>query len=260
MAALVAARKFSLFLFWCAVLIPPQMLVMLFTRGRPAYILPSLWHKMICRAFGLKVEIVNAPVTKGQTLYVSNHLSYLDIPVITSVLPASFVAKADVAAWPLFGLLAKLQQTVFISRSRQGLREEKAAFQKIMDEGRSLIIFPEGTSSDGTQVLPFKSSLFSLVLDADGNRDIAIQPFTVELLETDGRRIETGKDRDLYAWHGDMTLMPHFWQFAKLRGAKVKLHFHAPVKVKEGENRKNLALQCHATVAGALAPSMAEAA
>src|SRR5690606_21982668 len=119
MATPVAVFKFLQFLFWCALLIPPQVAIMLFTRGKPAYVLPQLWHKLICRAFGLSVEVVNQPETDRQALYVSNHISYLDIPVISCVLSASFVAKADVARWPVFGLLAKLHQTVFVSRSRQ---------------------------------------------------------------------------------------------------------------------------------------------
>lgn len=260
MATLVAAFKFTQFIFWCALLIPPQAAVLLFTRGRAAYALPRLWHKMICRAFRIQVEVAGAPVTDRQALYVSNHVSYLDIPAISCVLPVSFVAKADVEGWPLFGLLAKLQQTVFISRSRQRLHEEKAAFEKILKSGRSLVIFPEGTSSDGAQVLAFKSSLFSVVPDGGLSDSMVVQPFTVELVGTDERKIITQKDRDNYAWYGDMTLMPHFWHFAKLRGAKVKLHFHAPVKVKEGENRKELARRCQELVAAPLASGMAAAA
>ncbi len=259
MAALIALLKFSQFLFWCAVLIPPQMLILLFTRGKPAYALPQLWHKMICRAFGIEVELEGAPAAGGQTLYVSNHISYLDIPVISCVLAASFVAKADVAGWPVFGLLAKLHQTIFISRSRQSIQEESHVLKNILKAGGSIIVFPEGTSSDGRSVLPFKSSLFSMVLDSD-IPNVIIQPFTVELIETDGKKVETQKDRDYYAWYGDMTLMPHFWQFAKRRGAKVKLHFHPPIKVQEGGNRKDLALKCHEIVASGLIPAMAKAA
>ena len=260
MTAFFAALKFAQFIFWSLLLIPPQMIVLRFTHGDASYILPRLWHKMICRAFGITVETENIPAVDGAVLYVSNHLSYLDIPALSCVLRASFVAKADVADWPVFGLLAKLHQTVFVSRSKQDIETESLAIKNRLRQGSRLIIFPEGTSSDGAQVLPFKSSLFNFVLDEDIASSLTIQPFTIELTEADGKKITSQQDRDYYAWHGDMTLMPHFWQFAKLKGAKVKLHFHAPVKVKEGENRKELALRCHKMVAAPLAPFMAEAA
>ncbi|MCB9991552.1 MAG: 1-acyl-sn-glycerol-3-phosphate acyltransferase [Rhodospirillales bacterium] len=236
--------------FWSALLIPPQIIILLFSRGKAAFILPTFWQHRICNAFGLKVEVIGTPVLDRQALFVSNHISYLDIPVIAGVLPASFVAKADVASWPVFGLLAKLQQTAFVSRSRATLAQEKAALSNVLAQGRSLIIFPEGTSSDGQTVLPFKTSLFGLALES--GQDITVQPFTIELASVDGHEVSTQADRDLYAWHGDMTLMPHFWAFAKSSGAKVRLHFHPPLRVQQISDRKELARICYDLVAAPL--------
>lgn len=258
MANIRAAWKFTRFLLWSALLIPPQMLVMLFTNGDSTYVIPSFWQKRICRVFGLDVEVVNAPVQSRPAVFVSNHVSYLDIPVIASVLPVSFVAKAEVANWPLFGLLARLQQTVFVSRSRAAVGREKDALAATLANGKRLVIFPEGTSSDGSKALPFKSSLLGIALEAGG--EMPIQPFTIELAEIGGRKIAGQQDRDFYAWYGDMTLMPHFWNFAKTSGAKVRLHFHAPLHVKEIQDRKILAQKCHELVASALTNRMAETA
>lgn len=258
MARIRALWKFTVFFFWSALLIPPQMLILLFGRDKAAYILPSLWHRQICRVFGLEIEVINKPVRDRQVIYVSNHVSYLDIPVIASVLPVSFVAKADVESWPFFGLLAKLQQTAFISRARAAVGREKQTLASLLAAGKKLVIFPEGTSSDGSKALPFKSSLLGIALES--GEDMLIQPFTIELAEIDDRPVTSQNDRDLYAWYGDMTLMPHFWNFAKTKGAKVKLHFHAPIHVKEIQDRKLLAQTCHELVAGILANRMALAA
>lgn len=255
-----AVWKFAQFFFWSGLLVPPQMVLMLFSRGKAAFILPHLWHWLIYRAFGIQVEIVGNPVRNEQTVYIANHVSYLDITAITAVLPVSFVAKREVASWPLFGLFAKLQQTAFISRSRQDAHTEKNTLKDWLTSGNSLVLFAEGTSSDGSTVLPFKSSLFGMVTDPGLATRPLIQPLTIELSETNGRTVETQKDRDMYAWHGDMTLVPHFWAFAKSKGAKVRLHFHAPFRVQEGSDRKELAQLCHRQVIGPLVPDSAEAA
>lgn len=248
MANLKATLKFIQFFFWCALLIIPQAIILLFSHGKAAYLIPLFWHKMMCRIFNLEVVIEGTPITDGQIVFVSNHISYLDIIVIASTLPASFVAKKEVASWPVFGLLAKLQQCVFIDRARHRINDGQNSLQKKLNSGNSLIFFPEGTSSDGTVILPFKSSLFSVAITLKS----IIQPFTIELIETNGKKITTEKDRDRYAWHGDMTLAPHFWSFAKSSGAKVKLHFHAPIQVKDDDNRKYLAKTCYEKVTSPL--------
>ncbi len=244
--------KFFLFFFWTILLVPPQALIMLFTKGRAAYVIPHFWQKRVCDAFALTVDVTGTPVKDRQVIYVSNHISYLDIPVISTILPYSFVAKADVADWPLFGLLARLQQTAFISRSRTDAAKEKSALQNMLKDGKSLIIFPEGTSTDGRTVLPFKASLFSIALDETAPPGLVIQPFTVEIAETDGKPVNNQAGRDLYAWHGDMTLLPHLWRFAKSEGARINLHFHPPLTMGAETHRKALAADSQALVAGGL--------
>lgn len=237
-------------LLWSALLIPLQMLVLLFRDNQAAMILPRLWHRGTCRLYGIKVNVTGAPPAGDQTLYVCNHISYLDITAIGSVLKCSFIAKSEVAGWPFFGLLAKLQKTAFISRNPRAARESGAKIAQRLAAGHDLVLFAEGTSSNGETVLPFRSSLFETILREADNRNIRIQPLTLRITALDGGKAVTADNRDLYAWHGAMTLPPHLWAFAKSKGAALALHFHAPVDISRFSDRKTLAKHCHNVVLG----------
>ncbi|GJL84499.1 MAG: hypothetical protein DHS20C02_02740 [Micavibrio sp.] len=253
MRSFIAGCKLAVFAVLCVFIIIVQGAFVLLYKGPASYIMPRLWHNCVRMTFGIKYRIEGTPYTDSQTLYMSNHMSYLDIEVIGSVLKASFVAKAEVESWPLFGLLCKLQQTAFISRSRVDAAKETNALETTLNEGKSLIIFPEGTSTDGKSVLPFKSSLFSIAYIGD-NKDMVVQPITVQLETVDGHAIETQDDRDLYAWHVDMTteLPDHLWRFAKTSGATVVLKFHPPIKASDINDRKILAKLCYEQVSKGL--------
>ena len=141
---IIAAFKFFLFVLLCLIIVPLQLLVLLFHKGNGAYILTYFWQKSVCAIFRIKVKVIGTPFTDSQTIHVSNHISYLDIPVMASILRASFVAKKDVASWPVFGMLSKLQQTAFISRDRSDAKQARYALDNMLDEGKSLIVFHEG--------------------------------------------------------------------------------------------------------------------
>lgn len=253
MTRLLAILKLSSFFLVCLVLVPAQILARHLPGVRTTYFIPYFWHKIVCACFGLNVIVEGAPCRDGHVVYVSNHLSYLDIPVIGGVLRASFVAKKDVEGWPVFGFLAKLQNTVFIKRSRSAAAQEKDSVGGQIDQGVNLIIFPEGTSTDGREVVPFKSSLFSLMLQ-DTQSTLKVQPFTILIKTVDGQAPDTQDLRDIYSWHRDMTteLPDHLWRFAKSKGATIILRFHTPVLPHEHEDRKALAKICHKAVAGGL--------
>ncbi len=257
--SLVAGLKLAGFAVLCIWILVFQGIFLLLYKGPASYIMPKMWHNGVRKIFGLKYRIEGEPYTQGQTIYMSNHLSYLDIQIIGSVITGSFVAKKDVETWPLFGLLSKMQQTAFISRSKIDAAKEKAVLENMLNEGKSLIIFPEGTSTDGQNVLPFKSSLFSIAFMGH-NKDLVVQPVTLSVESADGRPVKTQDDRDLYAWHIDMTTeMPdHLWRFAKSSGATVVLKFHPPLKASDYNDRKTLAKICHDNVSKGL--EMAQAA
>lgn len=235
--------KTLLFFLWCLLMVPVQALVMRFTRGPRSYVIPFIWQKGVCKIFGIRT-IVEGRIHQGQTLFVCNHVSYLDIPAMATVLKASFVAKKEVAGWPVIGFLSRLQQTAFISRSRGDAQKEKNALSNMIAEGKSLILFPEGTSTDGTRVEPFKSSLFSLTLDDQQNRTIMIQPVTLTVDSIDGKAPNTQALRDLYAWYGDLDMLPHLVAFARTSGTTVRLKFHDPVDPSAYTDRKALAEAC----------------
>jgi len=253
MNAVVAGLKMAAFALIVILVIPTQGLFVLLYKGPATYYVPQLWHNCVRLIFGIKYRIEGTPFTDSQTLYISNHLSYLDISTIGSILRASFVAKKDVESWPLFGLLSKLQQTAFISRDRADAAKAKSALVNMIAAGKSLIIFPEGTSTDGRNVLPFKSSLFSLALHGN-NENLYIQPVTIALETVDGHEVKTQEDRDLYAWHVDMTteLHHHLWRFAQSKGASLVIKFHPPLKASDYKDRKILAKACHDHVSNGL--------
>lgn len=242
MVSILAFAKIVLLAIWTLPLVSIQMIVLVFHKGPYAYYVPRFWHKGVCAITGLKTEICGEPVHNQQVIYISNHLSYLDIPVIGSYLLASFVAKEDVARWPVLGFLSTVQQTAFISRTSAHAKKVANALDQMLKNGKSLILFPEGTSSAGTSVLPFKSSLFSLVTAREDNPDfkpVLIQPFTLQLVTVNGHAV-TPETRDLYSWYGEMDFGPHIWEFLQNKGAKVRLTFLPPILPDAAMDRKTL--------------------
>ena len=254
MQTIIAALRMLAFALICVPVIPLQLLVLAVHKGRYSYIVPKLWHKGVCLIFNIKVRCSGEISAKHQTIFMSNHISYLDIPAIASIMPpASFVAKQDVESWPVFGFLSKLQQTAFISRSRADAQKVKHSLDQMLNSGKSLIIFPEGTSTDGVSVQPFKSSLFELALNRD-NKDLRVQPITLKVLVSNGKPPETQEERDLYSWHVkmDTELHHHLWTFAKSKGALLNIEFHPPLLVTDFDNRKSLSKTCYESVSAGL--------
>ena len=228
-------------------LVAMQVVVLALARRRAATGLLMLFYRLACAVLGLQVDVRGVPERALRTVFISNHLSHLDIPVIGSVLRACFVAKDDIRGWPVFGALARLQQTVFISRNPRRAGEISSMLGAALDAGRCLVLFPEGTTSDGSAVLPFKSSIFAMLVDA-WLPDMVLQPMTIELLEVDGCAIVDGGDRDVYAYHRDMQMGPHLFAFMRLSGARVRLTFHAILPRQDKQSRKTLAALAHASV------------
>lgn len=248
-----ASLKMLAFVLWSIVLVPPQMLILAFHKGKHAYAIPFLWENGVRTIFQIRYTIEGVPLRGHQVFYMSNHLSYLDVPLLGSILRASFVAKSEVGKWPVFGFLSKLQQTEFIERKRTSIGRETGKLAEKIANGRSLILFPEGTSTSGYEVFPFKSSLFTLAL-GNGNEDIFLQPVTISLLKVNGEAPQTKDERDLYAWplDLDMELPPHLFRFAKTSGADLRVTFHPPVRARDFTDRKVLAKTCHDSVSNGL--------
>lgn len=237
-----------------------QTLILPFYRGPASYIIPWLWQSGVRRIFGIRVTVEGKPARDRQTLYISNHLSYLDIPVVGSFVFGAFIARGDLSRWPVFGYMSKMQQTVFISRNPKDAAAAKNMLDDLIQRGTNLIIFAEGTSTDGSAVLPFKSSLFGLALDNASGKPLQVQPVTISLLEADGKSATSSAVRDLYAWHGDMTLPPHIWQAALSKGAHIHVRFHPPRDAGAYTDRKKLCQDCYEDVSRSLIVPGAETA
>lgn len=250
MKKIAASFKIILILLWTIPTLFLQLCLFPWHKGSFAYTIPRIWHKLVCRIIGLKVEVKGTPLHNQQVIYISNHLSYLDIPAIGSVLKASFIAKEDIAHWPVIGYLATLQQTAFISRTSAHAKQVTNALDQMVKQRKSLILFPEGTSSAGTSVLPFKSSLFSLAQPKD-MAPITLQPFIIDLIDVDGKPL-TPASRDLYAWYADMEFAPHIWDFLQTKGATVRLTYLPPITPAPSSDRKALCKQVETQISSGL--------
>jgi 1-acyl-sn-glycerol-3-phosphate acyltransferase len=250
-SALLAATRLSLYLALTLALMPVQA-ILLMTGASLATRLPRAYHVMCRRIFGVRVAVSGAMSAEHPTLFVANHMSYLDITVLGSLIAGSFVAKAEVSGWPLFGWLARLQRTVFVDRQRASTISQGEVMRGRLKAGDNLVLFPEGTSSDGNRTLRFKSSLLGVADVMIADRPISVQPVSLAYARLDGIPIGRAA-RPFFAWYGDMMLASHMWRMAGLGTMTVAVHFHPPTNVAVCGSRKGLARATHAAVAHGVA-------
>ena len=145
----------------------PLQLLFLRTGSRYARTFPNWYHRQVCRLVGVRLHIDGGVAREQGVLLISNHVSWLDITVLSAVAPVSFVAKQEVASWPFVSWLAKLQRSVFVDRTRRtAVGQAAGEILTRLAQGDTIVLFAEGTSSDGNRVLPFKTSLFAPPLPA----------------------------------------------------------------------------------------------
>lgn len=217
--------------------------------------LPRWYHRRVCRLLGIRIERRGQPSTVHPTLYVANHVSYLDIEVLGALLEVSFVAKAEVATWPFFSWLAKLQETVFVERRVRQSAQHRDAMGQRLEAGDDLVLFPEGTSGDGNTVLPFKSALFSVAERRPRGRPLTVQPVSIAYTRLDG--LPLGRYlRPFFAWYGDMELGPHLWHAISLGRVTVVVEFHEPVDLDRFGSRKALCDYCCEVVSRGVAAAL----
>lgn len=189
---------------------------------------------------------------KGGVLIAANHSSWLDIIVLGAIRPASFIAKREVESWPFFGLIAKLGRTIFVDRdSRRAVLAPQAEMRERLAAGDTLILFPEGTSSDGNRVLRFRSALLSAADTDSSGRPVTVQPVTIAYLNLWGIPLDRRR-RPQFAWYGDMPLMPHLWQALCLGPVDVAVIFHPAMTIGQAGGRKALAAYCEQSIRDAL--------
>lgn len=219
---------------------------------------PRLWHRMVVGLLGLRVHIYGAPAKQRPLLIAANHVSWTDIMVLGATSDVHFIAKAEVAGWPLFGLLAKLQRTVFIDRTRPRSSSQQAGLIAArLVNGEPMVLFAEGTTSDGNRLLPFKSSLFAAAQMALGTAgDAAVQPVAIVYTRLHGMPMGR-RHRMKISWIGDQTLVPHLWHLLGRGGIDVELHFGEPIAFGTDISRKQIARQAEDQVRRMIAAALA---
>ncbi len=250
-----AVLRITVYLALTILMIPVQSAALLVSRPMAVRI-PLVYHRWCCRIFGIAVRVRGTRSRNTPTLFVCNHASYVDIAVLASVVPASFIAKAEVASWPLFGLLARLQRTVFVERRTGRAARQRDAIADRLARGDNLFLFPEGTSADGMRVLPFKSALFSVAQIEIPGRTITVQPVSIAYTGLDGMPLGRGF-KPFVAWYGDMAMASHLVELMGLGRISVDLIFHPPIALDAFPTRKALSLHCQDVVARGVAAANA---
>lgn len=239
-----------------AVLGPPHWLALRLL-GRRAQRAPILFHRVFLRLLSVRVTQSGTPPASGEAaLVLANHVSWLDIVAIGSLRPLSFVAKSEIAGWPVISTLAALQRTLYIDRQRRGATATvSAAMGHRLAGGELVVLFAEGTTGDGTRLLPFRSSLVGAAraaLQAEAGRGrIRLQPLAIAYPRRNGLPA-TRIERAEIAWFGDTELAPHLAAF--LQGGPVDVHvvWGAPIAFEATTDRKAATAAAEAEVRRAL--------
>ena len=226
------------------VLMPVQLVALYFDlklRRR----LPRTWHRIACWLIGIRIHVHGHIDARRPLMLAANHASWKDILVLGSIADVAFIAKAEVAGWPIFGFLARLQKTIFIAREqkrRTGDQVNEIADR--MSAGEIVVLFPEGTTSDGNRLLEVKSSLFGAAAAAvpqtpDGV--VHVQPVAIAYTGVHGMAM--GRyHRPIAAWPGDIELLPHLMGVLKEGAIDVDVTFGETVDFRTGDNRKHLSM------------------
>jgi lyso-ornithine lipid O-acyltransferase len=247
MARLRATAILAVFLIVTLAAMPVQWLFIKLGL-RAARTFPGQYHRLVCALFGIHIRIAGKPVTGEGVLLVANHTSWADILIFSAATPLCYVSKAEVARWPFFGTLARLQRTVFVERERRSTTgQARDVIRERLTAGETLLLFPEGTSHDGNRVLPFKSALLGAAeaVLASG-RHVAVQPVSAAFTQLHG--LPMGREnRPLFAWYGDMEMVPHLWEAILAGPIEVVVQFHPPLSLDEMD-RKTLAIRARQVI------------
>ncbi len=234
-----ALRRAFLMLLWTLLAMGPQAVLNILP-GDGKRLFPRVFWRGICAIFGLRRRVIGTPATRAAAgrpvLFVANHSSWLDILLLGATCQAVFVSKDDVRSWPLINLVAHLGRTVFINRRRRETARGHASIAARLAAGDDLILFPEGTTSDGSRVLPFRSAFLAAAMGEDPP---LIQPVSIaydRLAALPCRR----SVRPLFAYYGATSIGAHFWRLAQWPGLHAVILFHPPLDPRTLPDRKAL--------------------
>ncbi|MEZ5774899.1 MAG: lysophospholipid acyltransferase family protein [Hyphomicrobiaceae bacterium] len=259
----------ALFLLMTLPLMPVQAL--LIALGSPlARHLPTWYHRRVCRLLGIRIRVTGQLQAGRPLLVVANHVSWLDIPVMSTLGPVSFIAKREVGTWPFIGWLARLQRTAFVDRDRRSAaRDQAGEIARRLAAGDTMILFPEGTTGDGNRLLPFKSTLLGAAVPGRGDRMVAAEgspgraaaladlavpdrPLvqTLAIAYTHVHGMPIGRMlRPVFAWYGDMDVPGHAFEVLKSGPIDVRIAIGEPVALDTIPDRKVLARYAESRIA-----------
>lgn len=224
------------------VIIPLQALVNLF--HLPFWnVLPKFFHRVGCIFLGLRVNLIGTPAHGRPTLVTSNHISWTDIIAIGSVADITFVAKSEVRDWFFVGMMANLQRTIYVDRSRRSdAGRTSREIGRHMAEGNAVLLFAEGQSDVGTHVLPFRSALVGAAQHAmieAGAKDVVIQPLTIAYTKLQGLPVSRN-ERSLIAWIKAKSVGENIRDILTGGVKDVTVAFGIPKPLTEGADRKQV--------------------
>lgn len=213
----------------------------------------SKYAALALKAMGITVEIKGADALASRSknqLLVGNHMSYLDAMVMASVLPCAFVTSVDMGEQVFLGDMARLGGSIFIERrNRERVDQDLSAMADALANGIDVMIYPEGTSTNGESVLPFKKALLMSAV-AGG---VHLQPVVIRYLEVDGRTFGPA-NRDNVCWYGKMDFVSHLWRVLSLRrGIRAELEFLDEIQVGTESTRQELAERSYTAISEAYA-------
>lgn len=225
------------------------------------YRAPHLWHVLITRVLGFRIHVEGRISDARPLLLAANHISWTDIMVLGRVADLHFVAKSEVGGWPIMGRLSRLQRTVFVEREKKRSSGRQASeLAERLAAGDVMVLFAEGSTSDGNVVLPFKSTLFGaarMTLEETDVDRVMIQPVTIAYSRLHGMPMGRFHRRHT-AWIGDRKLWPHIQSMLGEGGVDVEVRFGEPVEFTAGSSRKDVARHLEGEVRRTMASILAD--
>jgi 1-acyl-sn-glycerol-3-phosphate acyltransferase len=238
----------------------PLQLVAMKTKLWSEWRILRIWHRVNLHALGFRIHQKGELTDRRPLVVAANHVSWTDISVIGSRCDVSFVAKADMARWPVMGWLSRLQRTIFVERDRKRTSGKQAGeIGRRLAEGEAIVLFAEGTTGDGNLILPFKSTLFgaaTMALQEGAVDTVYIQPLTIAYTRVQGMPMGR-RHRPLAAWIGDTPLAPHVRALLEEGAVDAELHFGEAVAFSAGDNRKQATRRAEAEVRAMLETALA---
>lgn len=229
----------------------PVLLLWVLTLEKSRARLVHVFYSVIARISGVRITVEGQVSRQRPLMLVANHSSYLDIFVLGSLVPLSFTPKLEIRSWPIIGFFCVLADCVFIERRPADIHRAQAEMSARLNSGKVLALFPEGTTGDGLNVMPFKSGFLNLV----EAHDLPLQPVVIAYSHIGDTPLSTST-REKVAWIGEASFVDHFWRLLKLRNVRVTVRFYDVERMAGHEDRKALAKSCENTIREGLRVSL----